>query len=300
MNLNQLKIFKVVAELGSISKTADTLFISQPSVSKTITSLEAELDIKLFDRVGRTLILNDNGMIVLKHCNDIFSEIDNMKMELSNAKFNSFWRTPINFYAASNLMSMLAKEFHLRHPNIKLYLSIQPADQFARGNRGRVAIYSDHYEYKKTNTELLFKEKIFAAVPTSNPLSKLNGLSLNMLTDEKIIMCTKDVGIGQIMNYFFKEAKLSINKFIECSNINAIIELLPAEIGITFIPEYSWGNFQIPKNIVLLPILNPQCESYIYITWGDNASMKPEIVAEVQSIFLNYIKKVPPMFPNIG
>ena len=67
MDLNQLYYFTVVAETENITKAAQKLYITQPALSRAIARLEAELEIKLFDRKTNALILNDDGQIFLKH-----------------------------------------------------------------------------------------------------------------------------------------------------------------------------------------------------------------------------------------
>ena len=67
MDLNQLHYFTVVAETGNITKAAQKLYITQPALSRAIARLEAELELKLFDRKTNALILNDNGQLFLKY-----------------------------------------------------------------------------------------------------------------------------------------------------------------------------------------------------------------------------------------
>ena len=61
MNLSQLHYFQIVAEEEHISRAAEKLHISQPSLSTTIRRLESELDTPLFDRRGRNIYLNKAG-----------------------------------------------------------------------------------------------------------------------------------------------------------------------------------------------------------------------------------------------
>ena len=67
MELLQLRYFQKVAELESITKAANFYMIPQPSMSQTITRLEKELNVKLFDRRNGKLFLNDNGRLFYQH-----------------------------------------------------------------------------------------------------------------------------------------------------------------------------------------------------------------------------------------
>lgn len=67
MDLNQLYQFVTVAETENVTQAAHKLYITQPALSRSISRLETELEVKLFDRRANTLILNENGRLFLRH-----------------------------------------------------------------------------------------------------------------------------------------------------------------------------------------------------------------------------------------
>ena len=84
LNMNHLYYFSVIADLGSISKASKKLHITQPALSHQLKQLENALDCKLFDRVGRSLILNSKGTYLLEFANNVFRETDNMFTKIKN------------------------------------------------------------------------------------------------------------------------------------------------------------------------------------------------------------------------
>lgn len=82
MELLQLQYFKTIAECQHITKAANKLMISQPSLSNTLSRIENELGVQLFDRQGRNIVLNNYGRIVLEHTNNILRELDNIHTEI--------------------------------------------------------------------------------------------------------------------------------------------------------------------------------------------------------------------------
>jgi DNA-binding transcriptional LysR family regulator len=82
MELLQLQYFKTIAECQHITKAANKLTISQPSLSNTLSRIEAELGVQLFDRQGRNIVLNQYGKIVLEHAHNILRELDNIRTEI--------------------------------------------------------------------------------------------------------------------------------------------------------------------------------------------------------------------------
>lgn len=67
MDLTQLHQFITVAECQNVSQAAHKLFITQPALSRSISRLETELEVQLFDRKSNALLLNENGKVFLQH-----------------------------------------------------------------------------------------------------------------------------------------------------------------------------------------------------------------------------------------
>ena len=82
MEIQQLEYFRVIAECGSLTKAAQTLHTSQPSLSRSLRSLEDELGTPLFDRVGRNIVLNSAGRIALDRCMNVLNSTKAVKQDV--------------------------------------------------------------------------------------------------------------------------------------------------------------------------------------------------------------------------
>ena len=76
MTLNQLEYFQSVARLQHFRQAAELLKISQPSLSRSMAALEQELNLVLFEREGRNVVLTKPGRVFLEHVNKILDEVD--------------------------------------------------------------------------------------------------------------------------------------------------------------------------------------------------------------------------------
>ena len=85
LELQQLKYFKAVADIGKISEAAEALFISAPALSTSISRLEKELGVQLFDRTNSRITLNAQGLILLRHVNQISDTLEDAKQELQQS-----------------------------------------------------------------------------------------------------------------------------------------------------------------------------------------------------------------------
>ncbi len=114
MELQQLKYFKTVANTGKISEAAESLFVSAPALSTSISRLEKELGMPLFDRTSNRITLNAQGQIFLKHVNEIFYNLENAKQELHQSLFQQgphISLVSINSLMWVNLIASFTSEF---------------------------------------------------------------------------------------------------------------------------------------------------------------------------------------------
>ena len=84
MTIQQLQYVLEVYRAGSVSQAAKNLFVGQSSVSVSITNLEKELGVQLFDRVKNRLLLNDYGRAYLQYVNQVFDDLDLAKQVISD------------------------------------------------------------------------------------------------------------------------------------------------------------------------------------------------------------------------
>lgn len=114
MELQQLKYFKTVAAIGKISDAAEALFISAPALSTSISRLEKELGMKLFDRTSNRITLNAQGQILLKYVTQVFANLESAKQELNQSMLHQgphISLVSINSLMWVNLIASFTAEF---------------------------------------------------------------------------------------------------------------------------------------------------------------------------------------------
>jgi DNA-binding transcriptional LysR family regulator len=121
MELNHLKYFYVVAREGGFSRASRSLKIAQPAITKTIKTLESHLGVELFERNGRTIALTKVGNDIFRHCEIIFSHVDEITTR-TDFKSHAKLKGSINFCAAepiaSHIMPTIIRSFLHEHPNV--------------------------------------------------------------------------------------------------------------------------------------------------------------------------------------
>lgn len=131
MDIHALSAFIAVVELGSFSEAAVRLHITQPAVSKRIRSLEELLKSRLFDRIGRDVILTEAGRALVPSANRIIREIKDAKQIVGNlsdsisGKLSIAISHHISLYRLPNTI----KQFIARQPIVELDLHFMESEQ---------------------------------------------------------------------------------------------------------------------------------------------------------------------------
>ena len=197
MELSHLKYFQLTAELQHITKAAEQLYISQPALSKTISKLENELGVKLFDREGKNVYLNDYGHCVLEHTNRIFSEFDEMEREISDMKNGTTGSLSVaSVWSASNPTWLTSSLSHFieKYPNVNIDFFKTENDRVSELLLNReidIAFSSTPIESQYIDWLPLFSEKIGIVLSERHPLANKKGLHMIDFKNERF--CIMDV-----------------------------------------------------------------------------------------------------------
>ncbi|WP_028236403.1 LysR family transcriptional regulator [Pseudobutyrivibrio sp. MD2005] len=119
MNTTQLEYFRKIAEIGNMTKAAEELHVSQPALSRIIKTMEKELDMVLFERAGRNIILSQSGKEFYNTCEQFLSQVDLIRLA---SKTNSKTAGSLSIVTCVENMHVarLISEFSLLYPNILL------------------------------------------------------------------------------------------------------------------------------------------------------------------------------------
>ena len=125
MNLEQLRAFVEVAQVGNFTRAAERLHLAQPSLSRQITTLEQDLGAELFHRARRGSTLTVAGESLLPLARRMLADADSVRREL--AELAGLQRGRVRLGATPTLCVSLVAEvftaFHAAHPAIELQIS---------------------------------------------------------------------------------------------------------------------------------------------------------------------------------
>lgn len=177
MELRQLRYFLAVASTQNFTRAAETVHVSQPSLSVQISALEDELGTRLFDRLGRKVVLTQAGELFRDHAGRVLRELEyavQVVQELQGARRG---RLVVGTLATVNsyLIPPLVSRFKQRFPAIHLQVHAQPSTEIVTGllaNRLDVGICLLPAQDERLTVIPLFDERLVLVAPAHSPIKK--------------------------------------------------------------------------------------------------------------------------------
>jgi DNA-binding transcriptional LysR family regulator len=245
MNLRNARTFITVAELGTVSKAALRLRIAQPALSRHIIDLEAELGLKLFDRVGRRLRLTGEGEQLLGHCRGLLNYADAIGEQAQLLRRGD---TGVLKVAASsqNLEGAIAPFLHRyaqRYPNVqvKLFDVIGP-ELLAMLERGdlHVAQSSAHALQPgdhRFGSLPLAPIEILAACHPSLKLGEGPTIDIGRLASHPLMLQDPAFVVRRVFDAACRLAGVKQNVLLESRAPHTLVALAEAGHGVAIIPS---------------------------------------------------------------
>jgi DNA-binding transcriptional LysR family regulator len=248
MELHYLKLFNILASELNFSKTADILFISQPAVSMQIKNFEKELGFQLFDRVGKSIQLNENGRILYHYSKQIFELIDEAESDLSCQK--ELIGGVVNIGSSNTpgtyILPKIIGEFFEMYPQVKINLHIANTYEIQNlvlENKLDFAVNSGEFsDESHIYSEILMLDDMLLISSPGSKLAKREFIEPDDLAQARFVTHVKDSQLYKMVVSIISELGLSENNFMTLDNIEAIKQAVIADLGITAIPRSAVFN----------------------------------------------------------
>lgn len=244
MELQQLKYFKTVAEMGKISEAAQSLFISAPALSTSISRLETELGMSLFDRTNNRIVLNRQGQIFLRYVNRVFSELDCAKAELRQSIMLQGQHVSVASVATTQWVDMVTA-FSQEHPRFTLLCTNISRQELTAGGlsaQHSFLLASDHdiptHYADKLNSVFLFEDHPVVMVHADHPLAKQQSVELSDLLRENIFLPLQDYPLYDNLVRLFENCGIPFPAGNAYSHL-ATQQMVAKGLGIAFATQHT-------------------------------------------------------------
>jgi len=242
IDFRHLETFSRVAELKSFSKAANDLFLTQPTVSGHILSLEQSLSLRLFDRTGKGIRLTKAGEVFLKYASKILS----FRKDLLNAlsEFSQGIRGELSLGASTipgeYLLPKLMGNFKKDHPHFIISLKIANTKeivQYVLQDNIELGIIGAKLNHSSLHYEKFEEDEIIVVAPSDHPLIRKRRVTLEELFNEPWIIREEGSGTQIAVEKALRKKGKSLKQFnvaMEMGSTSSVKEGVKAKLGLAF------------------------------------------------------------------
>lgn len=291
MNTTQLECFMAVAENLNFVRAATELHITQPAVTHQITSLEDELDTKLFIRTTRTVMLTQEGFSFLEDAKNILNLAHGAKARLARRVAREVRYFGIGCHSALELafmpevLSMLVKKHPQVHPNLRVISFNSLQNLLADENIDVMMGFKQEDGRKKPGIyQELCKIPISCILSENDPRAGLPSLSVQDLCRGSMVFCDprkNPIPVARIQSHLIGTLPTENQYFVEDST--CALTLVRAGLGLTLTPNFKHMHF---SGLVCLPVTGAELLSYgLYYKSLKNKPILQDFIQEMKEAF---------------
>lgn len=241
MELLQLHYFRTTARLEHMTKAAEQLHIAQPALSKTISRLEEDLGVQLFDRANRQIRLNAFGKAFLSKVEAALSLLEEGQQEVTDMA--GLERGTISI--ATNVLNRLTPAiitFREQYPEVRFRINqIAPAETSTIADlldQGSVDLGFGPMSFDRQGIQVLavLQAEVFLAVPRGHRLEHKNSIALEQVAEDPFIEYKVGHPFREINDEISRKAGIQRTIVCEVEEPAALSSLVEAGLGVAFVP----------------------------------------------------------------
>ncbi|MDT2172600.1 LysR family transcriptional regulator, partial [Paenibacillus larvae] len=288
MELLQLKYFQKVAKIQHMTKAAQELHIAQSSLSRTISRLEEDLGVSLFERKGRQIHLNMFGQRFLNRVERIFTELEEGTEEIAELQGIENKRVVVGA-TITRLLPDLFKEFLTVHPDVKFQLfqfsTTEIQEQIQQGTID-FCISSSPIHQSGIVSIPIMTEEFFLAVPQNHYLANRRTVKLSDIAEESFISLTMDYSFQESIYSLCIRSGFKPKIMFESNDLEVIGKLVTDGFGVAFMPAYWWKENKV-NSPVKIRIDSPYYQRIIGLSWKERCYLS-NVASDFREFTIQY------------
>ena len=294
MEIRKLEVFCKVVELKSFTRAAEAVYLSQPTVSEHIRSLEQELDQKLLDRLGQEVAPTPVGRLLYKYAAKILRMQHEalQAVEQYGGKLVGRIKVGCGTIPGTYILPGLIGTFRKQHPSIKATLSISSsriiAGQVIDGALDLGVVGAKWNEHGLSWTET-FSDQLTLVVHPDHPWAVKKSVSLEQLVTQPFIIRESGSGTRKVFAQILGAGGLRESDLQEVAEIGssaAVKEAVKSGIGVSILSGCAVSDDVDCGRLVTVQLKGVQLERPFYLIRRKNRELSP-----VAAVFYDYLLK---------
>ena len=295
MEIRHLKAFLAVAERLSFNRAAESLHYAQSSISAQIQSLEDELGVRLFERLGRRILLTESGERLLDYARKMLDLEEEARSEVS---LEGLVEGALTIRAPESLcvhrLPPAIMRFRSLRPRVRLHFITCAHDGLARDLRKGVTdlafLLTDSIQDADLEFEIFGVEPLVLVSGPGHPLVGRSRIETADLAGETLLLSRVDCSYRRMFEQVLEEEGVRPGAALEFNSVAAITACVAGGLGITIMPEPAAAGAVDRGELVVLPWADGPLEAAEMMIWHQDRWMSPtlgafmEVVREVLAV----------------
>ena len=243
MELQQLRYFVAVADSGKFTAAARDLHVAQPSVSKQVRKLEAELGAVLLERRRAGIALTDAGEILLPWAKRVLADVDGARAEVAGLATLERGRLSVGATPSVStvLLPRVLASFHDAHPGVTLSIveagSRDLVDRLASGDLDLAMVILPVPHEELFETTPLLREELVLAVSKRHALAKRKTVRVSELRAVPLVMFRDGYDLRSATIAACEQAGFHPTFAIEGAEMDGVLRMAAAGVGVAVVPR---------------------------------------------------------------
>ncbi len=244
MDIRNIRTFARVAELSSITKTAEELNFAQSTVTVQIQQLEKELGYPLFDRIGKSISLTEAGKRFLSHAYEILHSIEqaqNIDKELRD--LHGSLRVGVSESLMIGVLIDLIPLFKKQYPHLDLRLktghTTQLLEQLKQNQLDIIYISQSINTDPDLRCHYRRKEELVFLCAADHPLANEKKVTPQKLMEHDFLVTEREGICYGRLREVAAQYNVTMRDSVEVDSVHVITQLLQTNIGLAFLPKYA-------------------------------------------------------------
>ena len=270
ITLQQLNYFRALVKNGHLTRTAEAMHITQTTLSNTIINLERQLGLPLFDRVGRTLQLNEAGKAYYTYVNEALTLLENGRIALSDHVKDGVQSVSVAM-TTSNIWSGLISSFRSHYPDYNIRQlgcdSEQSRNMLMDQELDFVIAGITDFSLSGLKYQIIREDTLFLCVPPDHPLAGRESVCLADVKDERFIDLPAGSSFRVYCDALFRKAGLPHRSALEC-DYTLRGQLVESGFGVAITTASAMQHGILSDKNVYIPIADELARRTIAIIWN--------------------------------
>ena len=243
MEFRNMKTFLRVAEMQSFTRAAEELGYSQSTVTVQIKQLEQELDVLLFERIGKNVRLTEHGRTFWHQAREILHAVEQLRSSMGEEDHvRGMLRVGTVDSLCANRMPDVLEEFRKRCPLVEVVVVTGTNEMLydmVQKNEVDLIYFLDRSQYRDEWIKVMEKEEeTYFVAAADHPLTKCGDVTLTEILGQPLLLTEKGMSYRRSLEIAVAMEELELEPVLEMGNPDVIVKLVERNAGISFFPEF--------------------------------------------------------------